>query len=1370
MIRPRCGDGKLSGRTDPVPIILKQDVMGMGRMEMELDYADDATEKRRVLEIEKEDTEELRQKYKDFAEKEKAIAKALEDLRANFYCELCDKQYQKHQEFDNHINSYDHAHKQRLKELKQREFARNVSSRSRKDERKQEKMLRRLHELAEQRKQQNQTPGSGPMFKATTVAVDGENSESGVPNPECTSVADSVPEGLLGEDKALSSSGQLTSSASPKQPSISFTLGKKNSPVTPAVVLPKLSVSFSLAKKAPVKLETAAAVFADQGEEEALEEEGQEEALASNRESPSNGPPEEQQQQQEQQQSDEGGSLASTLSKLKTMMMKKEEGLSGLEPQYYHYVPPAHCRVKPHFQFLLFMKASDQTGIQKQEEAVETKLEDKQPKATAGKSEKPDKSETQKAPVSESPANLPSVKVEAQGMEDFPESTVPKEVPTDCLQGAAESSQGPRLSTGAFFSVLSKDDSTVLQWPSELREFTRTQPSISYSCNPLYFDFKLSRHKGAQSGKQAKTMKSGVEDSDGSKAVTSKMETAGPSAVKNDDTSMKEEPTEGEKDGQSQPNSAASMKKKKKKKKHKKPGKSSKQKEEGKEVIGEEAETSCQKEKKKKHKCKKSKTKKSGEEEEKGGKDKESAEVLVAGAVEGTGARKRKRPIKVEAQRPGSGEGAVGKGPGKTTSSDELNGTKKQRSDPDATSPHATSMISTSSTSVLKLPSSRERRDSRHLSSESDEERRSSSPQRSRRHRSTPRHRRRHSEDSGRSRSRSSRRGGRHSRSSSSSSDQSSDGGSRSSRRTYSDSYSDYSNEGRGHSKHSSDSDYERRGSSRRRSDRHRYSSSSSADSSRSRSRSRRRRRARHSSSRSSSSSSSRRSWRRSSYSRSHSSASRSPSSRGSSRRRRDSSPLRREFNRSRIYRSQSPRHSRASGHKNLSRNSIRGTSSTQRVSAAGGSRGGSGAIAQRNSLTARQLLENVQSRKGLGDSAARAKAGLKLKNPPQGYFGPKLPPSLGSKTMLPLFGKLPAGKKPPQPSMQQAEEAEKNVSSESTEAGGDVVLVEPIREFPPPPPVPVSAPQKPEETVESALTEEVQHPNTEEQASTSIPLFEQNSGLLVQPYQGEPVEEGATSMLEPQHTPQQQQALYPRYPPSCLEEDMGLETEDGDSLAPLESQPITFTPEEMEKYSKLQQAAQQHIQQQLLAKQVKSFPPSAVAVAAAAPAAALQPIHIQQPPASASSTSITTVQHTLLQHHAAAAAAAIGIHPHAPHPHPHQLAQVHHIPQHHLTPISLSPLGHSLGHTLGHSLGHAGLIPAHPTAFLSGQPIHIIPASALHHTPLALHHVPHAALYPTLLTPRPATAAAAAALQLHPLLHPIFSGQDLQHPPGHGS
>lgn len=43
---------------------------------------------------------------------ERALGCSAEDLKSLFYCELCDKQYLRHQEFDNHINSYDHAHKQ----------------------------------------------------------------------------------------------------------------------------------------------------------------------------------------------------------------------------------------------------------------------------------------------------------------------------------------------------------------------------------------------------------------------------------------------------------------------------------------------------------------------------------------------------------------------------------------------------------------------------------------------------------------------------------------------------------------------------------------------------------------------------------------------------------------------------------------------------------------------------------------------------------------------------------------------------------------------------------------------------------------------------------------------------------------------------------------------------------------------------------------------------------------------------------------------------------------------------------------------------------------------------------------------------------
>ncbi|XP_028835049.1 LOW QUALITY PROTEIN: uncharacterized protein LOC114789818 [Denticeps clupeoides] len=105
----------------------------------------------------------------DCADKEKAVAKAVEQLKANFYCELCEKQYHKPREFDNHINSYDHAHKQRLKELKQREFVRNVASKSWKDEKKEERELKRLYQLAQLRQQRDKERCTGEICSGTST-------------------------------------------------------------------------------------------------------------------------------------------------------------------------------------------------------------------------------------------------------------------------------------------------------------------------------------------------------------------------------------------------------------------------------------------------------------------------------------------------------------------------------------------------------------------------------------------------------------------------------------------------------------------------------------------------------------------------------------------------------------------------------------------------------------------------------------------------------------------------------------------------------------------------------------------------------------------------------------------------------------------------------------------------------------------------------------------------------------------------------------------------------------------------------------------------------------------------------------------------
>ncbi|XP_028323747.1 uncharacterized protein LOC114476441 isoform X2 [Gouania willdenowi] len=98
--------------------------------------------------------------------------KATEEADCRFYCELCDKQYVRHQQYENHINSYDHHHKQ---ELKQREFYRALScrrNRRRREERREERgALKSLHQNNYKRTGEC-APGSGPMFRSTTVAVD----------------------------------------------------------------------------------------------------------------------------------------------------------------------------------------------------------------------------------------------------------------------------------------------------------------------------------------------------------------------------------------------------------------------------------------------------------------------------------------------------------------------------------------------------------------------------------------------------------------------------------------------------------------------------------------------------------------------------------------------------------------------------------------------------------------------------------------------------------------------------------------------------------------------------------------------------------------------------------------------------------------------------------------------------------------------------------------------------------------------------------------------------------------------------------------------------------------------------------------------
>ncbi|XP_005369160.1 G patch domain-containing protein 8 isoform X2 [Microtus ochrogaster] len=1429
--------------------------MGMGRMEMELDYAEDATERRRVLEVEKEDTEELRQKYKDYVDKEKAIAKALEDLRANFYCELCDKQYQKHQEFDNHINSYDHAHKQRLKDLKQREFARNVSSRSRKDEKKQEKALRRLHELAEQRKQAECAPGSGPMFRPTTVAVDEDGGDEDKDESSTNSGASAVSSCGLGSEFSTDKGGSFTAvqitnttglAQTPGLASQGISFGIKNTLGPP---LQKLGVSFSFAKKAPVKLESIASVFKDHAEEGTSEDGAKTDEKSSDQGMQKVGDTDGSSNlegKKEDEDPADGGSLASTLSKLKRM--KREEGTGATEPEYYHYIPPAHCKVKPNFPFLLFMRASEQmegdhsthsknapdnkkSSSPKPKGCIKAAANQGVQKAVGEVSEPPQK-ETALAEPSEPGDKSESKKASGEGigeqsMENLKtsESQTRESNPKEVSQAtsAVTAGQGPKYPTGPFFPVLSKDESTALQWPSELLIFTKAEPSVSYSCNPLYFDFKLSRNKDARAkgtekpkddGGSSKDRLQGLDPREHDKSKEGEQNVEHSSEGRMDEpvsgaacsSLNKQEPGGGHRSETGDTGRSHLSKKEpsgkshrhKKKKKHKK---SSKHKRKHKADVEEKSsKAECGEKSKKRKKRKRKKNKSSAlADSERGPKPEPPGSGSPAPP-------RRRRCTQDDSQRRSlpaeEGNSSKKEDDGGGSSSQDHSGRKHKGEPPTSSCQRRAGTKRSSRSSRRSQPSSgdedsddasshrlHQQSPSQYSEEEEEEEGEEEEDE---------------DEDSGSEHSRSHSRSGRRPsphrcsrRSYSSSSDASSDQSCYSRQHSYSDdSYSDYSDRSRRHSKRSHDSDDSDYASSKHRCKRHKYSSSDddyslSCSQSRSRSRSHTRERSRsRGRSRSSSCSRSRskrrsrsttaHSWQRSrSYSRDRSRSTRSPSQRSGSRKgswghespeeRRSG---RRDFIRSKIYRSQSPHYYRSGrgegpGKKEDGRgDDSKGTGLPSQNSNTGTGRGSESDCSpeDKNSVTARLLLEKIQSRKVERKPnvceevlATPNKAGLKYKNPPQGYFGPKLPPSLGNKPVLPLIGKLPATRKPSkkceESGLERGEEQEQSEPEEGSPGSGDAPFghqfsseetAGPLSDPPP------EEPKSEEATADHSVAPLGTAAHTD--CYPGDPALSHN--YLPDPSDGDTLE-SLDSGSQP--GPVESSLLpiapdlehFPSYAPSG---EPSVESTDGTedaSLAPLESQPITFTPEEMEKYSKLQQAAQQHIQQQLLAKQVKAFPTSA-ALAPATPA--LQPIHIQQP-ATASATSITTVQHAILQHHAAAAAAAIGIHPH---PHPQPLAQVHHIPQPHLTPISLSHLTHSI-------------IPGHPATFLASHPIHIIPASAIHPGPFTFHPVPHAALYPTLLAPRPA-AAAATALHLHPLLHPIFSGQDLQHPPSHGT
>ncbi|XP_068013022.1 zinc finger protein 804B isoform X2 [Melanerpes formicivorus] len=459
----------------------------------------------------------------DYAEKEKAAAKALEDVKANFYCELCDKQYHKHHEFDNHINSYDHAHKQRLKDLKQREFARNVASKSWKDEKKQEKALKRLHQLAELRKQSECISRSGPLLKAPRLVVEKQQSSDGILLCKGGKVPASSQRSSRREGQGKQ---QLIISRHQSPAERAHTPGGHISQVFPdsTNTSPRAGVSFSFSKKVPLKLESSASLFSENSEEgtdcsECLSQKAkqalegcrsgtllEEEATASL----DKGPP-----IMQNPMDLENSALSHGAANPK--VQKDNDKSSDGEAEDKVSAQPSFSKAKTQLSNVDFSGSLGEAGLES------SLQESEQLPAALPSAPCPDSTLCpQPSPFRHSSAHLPGQLPELL-QQPAPElacarsssdgaGLVQRERPAESSRpGSGNMEALPREAEEVkpqalpFLQVVSKDGSTALQWPTELLLFTKTEPCISYGCNPLYFDFRLPVH--SRDGKQQEAHK-----------------------------------------------------------------------------------------------------------------------------------------------------------------------------------------------------------------------------------------------------------------------------------------------------------------------------------------------------------------------------------------------------------------------------------------------------------------------------------------------------------------------------------------------------------------------------------------------------------------------------------------------------------------------------------------------------------------------------------------------------------------------------------------------------------------------------------------------------------------------------------------------
>ncbi|KAK3334652.1 hypothetical protein B0H65DRAFT_77490 [Neurospora tetraspora] len=132
----------------------------------------------------------------------------------SFYCQLCQKGYSRMNDYEAHLSSYDHSHKQRLKDMKQMVRDPQAAARARRQEQKNEGVISiKLGEAAAGGAGAGAARGGGGGFKkggfkksgfksAFVPVAENKTATSAIAAPALATRSDTAPDGQTGIKRA----------------------------------------------------------------------------------------------------------------------------------------------------------------------------------------------------------------------------------------------------------------------------------------------------------------------------------------------------------------------------------------------------------------------------------------------------------------------------------------------------------------------------------------------------------------------------------------------------------------------------------------------------------------------------------------------------------------------------------------------------------------------------------------------------------------------------------------------------------------------------------------------------------------------------------------------------------------------------------------------------------------------------------------------------------------------------------------------------------------------------------------------------------------------------------------------------------------